>query len=219
MLFVVWKSHPLQIFSAPFQCSWSHQHVQQIFLFYFACFIKIVVVCWDKSQPQTVGCLAAECNSIVPSWEDLVASNEGLQRQTHKVHGFFRKMTFLRQRSWMGCCTRGCGFYKYSEPLEVHQCTRHCGVSRGCRHPQAAVIADLCFSISQHLWCPGTRLVLRRGWDGFLPGLIIILIVISFSYQISIIPSVVGTCECVIWVTHYQIALVTDLLADWYWWH
>lgn len=31
------KSCPLQIFSAPFQCSWSHQYVQQIFFIILFC--------------------------------------------------------------------------------------------------------------------------------------------------------------------------------------
>lgn len=53
-------SHPVQL--AP-----STYAAEEIFVFSFPCFIKMVLVRWDKSQPQTVGCLAALCNSIVPS--------------------------------------------------------------------------------------------------------------------------------------------------------
>lgn len=53
-------SHPARL--AP-----STYVAEKIFAFSFPCFIKMVLVHWDKSQAQTVGCLAALCNSIVPS--------------------------------------------------------------------------------------------------------------------------------------------------------
>lgn len=61
-------SRPLQIFSPPMQCSWTHQReTEGIFVFSFPCFIKMVPVCWDKSQPHTAGRLAALCGGVVPS--------------------------------------------------------------------------------------------------------------------------------------------------------
>lgn len=61
-------SCPSQIFSSlPVQLVPSICAAKDIFVFYFVCCIKIVLVHWDKSQPQTAGHLAAVCNSIVPS--------------------------------------------------------------------------------------------------------------------------------------------------------
>lgn len=205
---------------ADFLCSLPVQLVPPIcaadffLLFYFACFIKIVVH-WDKSQLQTVGCLAAECNSLAPFWEDLAAGNEGLQRlRPTKYMASLEKWPSTGRGAEWGAVEEAAGFsllFRATGSAPVHKalwCEQRMSAPTGCSY---------CWSVLLYQPAPGIRLVLKRVWDGFLPGLIIILIVISFSYQISIIPSFVETCECVIWVTHYQIALVSDLLADWYW--
>lgn len=152
MLFVVWRVAPCRFSLLPSSAVGPTNMCSRFFLlFYFACFIKIVVH-WDKSQPQTVGCLAAECNSLAPFWEDLTAGNEGLQRlRPTKYMASLEKWPSTGRGAEWGAVEEAAGFIYYSEPLEMHQCTRHCGVSRGCRRPQAAVIADLCFSISQPL--------------------------------------------------------------------
>lgn len=112
----------------------------------------------------------------------------------------------------MGCWRWDWGFYKYSEPLEVHECTRDCRESRGCRHLRLQLLLSWALAPASHSAAVG------QGWsweggDGFLPGLILILTVITLSHQIFVTSFVGGTAECVLWMTCHQIVVCTDLLA------